>query len=48
MAACFTAKSGYCKTFAAAYTSAHIRNNQDTVLLAVSIVVIPLIVRICT
>ena len=43
-----TAKSGYCKTFAAAYTSAHIRNNQDTVLLAVSIVIIPLIVRICT
>ena len=48
MAACFTAESGYCKSFAAAYTSAHICNNLDTVLLAVSIVVIPLIVAICT
>ena len=48
MAACFTAKSGYCKTFAAAYTSAHICNNLDTVLLAVSIVIVPLIIRLCT
>lgn len=48
MTACFTAESGYCMKSAAAYTSAHICKNMDTVLLAVSIVIIPLIVRICT
>lgn len=48
MMACSTAKSGYCKFFAAACTSAHIRNNLDTALLAVSIVIVPLIVAICT
>ena len=48
MMALTTAKSGYCKSFAAACTSAHIRNNLDTALPAVSIVIVPLIVAICT
>lgn len=43
-----TAKSGYCMNYAAASTSARILNNLDTVILAVSIAIIPLIVRICT
>ena len=48
MMACSTAKSGYCKSFAAACTSAHIRNKLDPALPAVSIVIVPLIIRICT
>ena len=48
MMACSTAKSGYCKYFAAACTSAHIRDNLDTAQLAVSIVIVPLIIRLCT
>lgn len=48
MAAFATTKSGYCKNFAAASTSAHIRNNLDTAILAVSSLVIPQIVRNCT
>lgn len=43
-----TAKSGYCMKYAAATTSAHILNNLDTVILAVSIAIILQIVRICT
>lgn len=37
MMAYTTAKSSYCTFSAAAYTSAHIRENMDTVILAVSI-----------
>jgi len=48
MTAFATAKSGYCTTFAAASTSARIRNNMDTVILAVSIVIIHLIVALNT
>ena len=48
MKASFTAKSGYCGYSAAACTSAHIRNSLDTVLLAVSLVISPRIVAICT
>ena len=38
-----TAKSGYCMKCAAANTSARILNNLDTVILAVSILLIPII-----
>lgn len=48
MTAFATAKSGYCTYAAAACTSARIRNNMDTVLLAVSIVIIPLIIALST
>lgn len=48
MTAFATAKSGYCTYTAAAHTSAHICNNMGTALLAVSIVIIPLIIAICT
>lgn len=48
MTAFATAKSGYCTYFAAASTSARIRNSMDTVILAVSIVVIPLIAALRT
>ena len=48
MASFAFAKSSYCMKFEAACTSAHIRNNLDTALPAVSIVIVPLIIRICT
>ena len=48
MAAFTATKSGYCGYSAAACTSAHIRNSLDTVLLAVSLVISPRIVAICT
>lgn len=48
MTAFATAKSGYCTYFAAASTSARICNSMDTVLLAVSIVIIPLILALST
>lgn len=48
MTAFATAKSGYCTYSAAARTSAHIRNSMDTAILAVSIVIIPLIIALCT
>ena len=48
MTAFATAKSGYCTYFAAAHTSAHICKIMDTVILAVSIVIIPLILALGT
>lgn len=44
----FSAKSCYCTCHAAAYTSAHVRNNMGTVLLAVSIVIVPQICVLST
>lgn len=48
MTAFATAKSGYCTTSAAARTSAPVRNTMDTVLLAVSIVILPLIIALAS
>lgn len=48
MTAFATGKSGYCTYSAAAHTSARICNNMDTVFLAVSIVIIPLILALST
>ena len=48
MTASYSKKSGYCGGTAAACTSAHIPNNPDTAILAVSLAVLPRIVVICT